>query len=442
MRFLLPTIVNRSSALSESAIRDFVGSDPSFGGIEENSAIATLFDGDDEEELGIPEGLADGFTARYEYSGGSGFVLIYWDEGSPSVDEDDWCESPITILFEAENEKDFVGALGLTETVTTTLGLRVNAAHFDSWLDSLDDDAFDDGDIDYVAVPFTDPLVLAEWRAAHEGELDARSLDADAGAFPSERAPGLTQETHQLSRRVSSVDVSPVGMWAGIDAKSGDLFVDGKRVASLPSDADWHVRLIDDERVFVFHYRYGENALVVSRGGEVTARWSIPPGLSDVIVTDDFIVVGYCDEGVYHHGGELGENGLAAFTFDGEVAFRYQREIRGSVDIADLYAMAPLGGNRVAFSAYTGFEYVELDIGTREHVARPTPSAVHYSRALASDGVSAWFLTRQNIVRRLDIDTGRVAECGRFPDGTLVRGLVGGRFLSAGANGYTIVIPG
>ena len=443
MRFLLPTIVHRDAVPTEAQVRDLIRSDPKFGAVGEDSAIATLFNGDEDTDLGIPDDVADGFTARYHVTERSSFVLIHWGEraGHQEWDEpDEWCESPLTFMFEIEEERVLIDALEAAAEVATSLGLQVNAADIDSWRETLGDDD-PAQELDYVPVALNDQFVRADWCERRREALDAASADHRVGAYPPERVSGLVQESHEVTSNVSALDVGPGGSWVGVAATSNDLLLGDKTIA-LPADGmDWHVRIIDDQRVFVFHHRDGENAMVISRAGDVLARWSIPPGISQVVVTDDFVVVGYSDEGVFSHGGELGGNGLVAFTFEGAVTLQYRRQIRDAVDIADLSAMTPIAGNRIAFSAYTGYEYVELDIATHEHVVRRTPSSVHYSTALCSDGSSAWFLSQEHRVRRFDIETGHVEECGRFPGG-LVRGMTGGRFLSMGTSGYTILVPG
>jgi hypothetical protein len=182
-----------------------------------------------------------------------------------------------------------------------------------------------------------------------------------------------------------------------------------------------------------------QNGWILSAGGARNVDFFAGDGIRDVLANADTIVVTYFDEGVF---GNIapGHEGIAIFDGHGRMRAGYQSTLGSSaVDIADCYAACWEGDSRIAFFPYTAFPFVTLDVKTLEQEVEATPQTVH--------GASAVAVTDEGVLFHGPYDKkssiyawapGREAlPVGQYPG--RLRGLRGGRFLTHGGNGFTIV---
>jgi len=150
-------------------------------------------------------------------------------------------------------------------------------------------------------------------------------------------------------------------------------------------------------------------------------------------------VVTYFDEGVLR-GIAPGAEGLAVFNDRGQLRGGY-RSMFGSkaVDVLDCYAACWASDSRITFLPYTTFPLVTFDLKTFDHNVDATPRIVHGSSAIAVLENEVLFFSpydKKNAI--LKWAPGRPPSfIGLYPG--QLRGIKGGRFLSHGTSGFTIV---
>lgn len=241
-------------------------------------------------------------------------------------------------------------------------------------------------------------------------------------------------------------DVGVNGDWVGLFRRgNGSLHVESSLGFhfSVPMTTMFPcIRSIGDNRILVVDSRTrGDtpNGHIFSDAGEVLASFSVGDGVEDVVVLETGFAVTYFDEGVF--GGRApSSEGVAFFGFDGHFSWGYSSGIgSGAVDIADCYCACRVGRNQLAFCPYTGFPLVELNLRTRVQKVDSLPEEMH--------GASALSKRRQHTL--LYGPYSRKHGLFRWTPGEPpfavgnhsgpLRGLDGGRFLSKGEHGFTIV---
>jgi hypothetical protein len=240
------------------------------------------------------------------------------------------------------------------------------------------------------------------------------------------------------------VDVLDSGDWAGLFRTGEGLFIRTvKRCIPAPNGTRFPlIRSLDPDRCVLVDTRTQEgrvNGWVLSLGENGVQTFFAGDGIQDVLANPNTIVVTYFDEGVF---GTIkpSQEGVAIFTSRGQLRVGYQ-SLFGSeaVDIADCYAACWEEDSRIAFLPYTGFPLVRFDLRTLGQHVEPTPRAVHGSSAISVSGGAVLFYGSYD--ERTSIlswkPQSRPSTVGRHP-GPL-RGLRGGRFLTHGTSGFTIV---
>ncbi len=187
------------------------------------------------------------------------------------------------------------------------------------------------------------------------------------------------------------------------------------------------------------------NAWVVDRyTGGILNSFAVGDGVDGVAILDDFIAVGYFDEGVFS-GITPSHEGLAVFDREGAFLWGYHSDIRGPLHIVDCYAICPSGRNHLVFCAYTKFEWVELDLAGRTQTVIATPPELAGCKAITPVGDIAIFhapyrrgndKTPREDVLAFDTKTGAVTSIGALPG--RVRGLSPGRLLAIGGDAVTV----
>lgn len=118
--------------------------------------------------------------------------------------------------------------------------------------------------------------------------------------------------------------------------------------------------------------------------------------IADVLVTNNFIVCTYFDEGVYGDC-EVAREGLAAFNHRGEFQHGYKSHF-GSEAFAvdDCYAACNTEGDEIAFCAYTGFQLVKWNIAIKSQAGVEIPKILHSPFALTCNGDEFYFHSKYN----------------------------------------------
>ena len=240
-------------------------------------------------------------------------------------------------------------------------------------------------------------------------------------------------------------DVREDDSWVGLFERSDGLYVADSHGHSFPLGQRVRypiLRAVGFDRVVVADARpvpTTPGGLVISLSGQTLCSFSVGDGIQDLLVLDDAIVVTYFDEGVFG-GTAPSEQGLAFFDLQGTLLGGYQSVFGAeAVDVADCYAACVLGRNRVAFSAYTGFELVLLNPRARVQDVHPLPKELHGASALSMRGEDAYLYGPYGHKR--GVFCWRSGSAPRFlgeHSGPL-RGLRAGRFLLKGEHGFTVL---
>jgi hypothetical protein len=246
------------------------------------------------------------------------------------------------------------------------------------------------------------------------------------------------------------VDVLPSGQWAGLFNAGGQAWPGGPRFIRTPDDCVPFdplvsipmVRCLDSRALVIVDSRahaWRSNGWILSLADKTRIEFSAGDGIQDVLASQDAIVVTYFDEGVYS-GIPPGDEGVAIFYTSGRLRAGYRSSLAANaVHVDDCYAACWQDKTHIAFSPYTGFPLVSWDVETLEQEVQPLPQELHGSSAITVSDDRFLFFSPY------DIRNGIVAWSPK-KEPTLVgqhpgplRGLRGGRFLSRGTHGFTIV---
>ncbi len=171
-------------------------------------------------------------------------------------------------------------------------------------------------------------------------------------------------------------------MWAAVVGDKGSFsMISHAACIDLPEECKYpllkfwdknHVILVDSRIK-----RQGEiNAWVISiYDGSIQTSFSVGDAVEDIVITDNYFVVTYFDEGLF---GDItpSEQGIAVFDKQGAFVYGYADTVSGPIDIADCYAAAHVKGDEIVFFSYADFEIVVLDINTKEQIVFSPPERV------------------------------------------------------------------
>jgi hypothetical protein len=238
------------------------------------------------------------------------------------------------------------------------------------------------------------------------------------------------------------VDVSESGEWVGVFRDGERLFLRttagvGKAPGGIRVPL---VRWLDRDRVVLVDKRTekGRNNAWIYEGHRVIP-FPAGDGIQDVLANGDTIVVTYFDEGVFS-GIEPGHEGVALFDVRGRLRAGYRSTLGSrAVEVDDCYAACWESESRLAFLPYRGFPLVSLDVRTFDQRVVQTPRAVHGASAMSFSPDGTLFFGAYDDPRSILGWTpgGEIASIGEHV-GPL-RGLRGGRFVTRGTRGFTIL---
>jgi hypothetical protein len=250
-------------------------------------------------------------------------------------------------------------------------------------------------------------------------------------------------ETHldALPGPLLDLDVDRFARWiavCGDDRGASHVVVDGITSALRFECRYPLLRILDPEHVLLVDCRCApraQNAWVLLADGRVERSFRVGDAVADVVVVDESIVVSYFDEAL---GASDGLSGVVVFGRDGEPGLRYADAF--GHDLVDCYCACDAGRGRVLFLGHPTFDAVLLDTRTKTRTAWPTARVVHGASAVTVAGDAAFFFgsydDRHQLARwRFGAD--QVDRIGAR-SGPL-RGLAGGRMLSVGRSGYTVI---
>jgi hypothetical protein len=314
-----------------------------------------------------------------------------------------------------------------------------------------DEDGYRDED-DSTCIPATTDRLQDSWRAWRGKLEDSRAQCDEDGSVRNDRVTGVRQDRRTVDvgdAELIAYDVTHDGSYVAL-ARAGDTpvaLVDGRTVA-VPAGEWTGIAAAPTGGIVLFGLAHGRerppgrhrgrcDVAFMDADGGVRAITTAPCG--GVVVTDNHVVLTFCDEQVYG-GDELMRHGLVAYDFDGNVALRYQDDVEGAVDIADCYAACHVRDDTIAFYAYDDFDLVLLDLATKQQVAHPTPTPRGHSAISIHDDVAYLHAPyHSDELYRWRIGSPTMESVGRFPRRQGLRGLRDGRFVSNGDSGYTIV---
>lgn len=186
-------------------------------------------------------------------------------------------------------------------------------------------------------------------------------------------------------------DMSSDGNWiAVVGSEVADLAISLGTEIRLPRCFRFPiVRLIDHERFLVIDSRAKSecdlNAYLISVASPSRPiNFHAGDGIADVLVTTNYIICTYFDEGVF---GDcpISAEGVSVFDFTGKFCFGYQSRLTcDAVDIADCYAACNDNGDAIAFCAYTGFPIVHWNLKSGSHIAAQLPDELHGVSAMSA----------------------------------------------------------
>ncbi len=202
------------------------------------------------------------------------------------------------------------------------------------------------------------------------------------------------------------------------------------------------VRSIDEATALVFgrSIDYDENnktnAWIINSVGKVQNEFSTVWAIENVVVTKDFIVIGYFDEAACY-----GE-GLEIYDFEGKLQFGYEDFFgKDAVSIDDCYATALVEENKIIFFPYTEFPLVLFDIENKTQQVWETPKEVAGSKAITKCSNHIYFHSPYNDrfgIYKWKIGSKEVQKVGEY-ENYLTRGLPNGRFFAMNDSGYSII---
>lgn len=258
----------------------------------------------------------------------------------------------------------------------------------------------------------------------------------------------MTRETRaiQVGAPVRDADLLPSGQWVVVAGRPATTVHFQDRL-TLPTPAPIAVPLVrglDADRIILVERRASQskpsNAWIVRRDGSLEAEFHVGEGIEDVLASRDSIVVTYFDEGVFAAEGPS-QQGLAVFRTDGAFDWGYRDQLAvAGVSIDDCYCACWLDPSHVAFSPYSAFPLVTLDIKHRQQEVLSTPDAVHGARAVTFGGDTAFFHAPMGRDRAI-LAWKRGESQAEFVEDHAgrLRGLSGGRFLGVQEEGLVIL---
>lgn len=240
------------------------------------------------------------------------------------------------------------------------------------------------------------------------------------------------------------VDVLNSGEWTGL-FRNGEQLTIRTAQTSMPAPAGIRfplIRSLDPERCVLVDTRTQKgraNGWIVTLNRGEFRTFFAGDGVQDVLAQADSIVVTYFDEGVFS-GIKPGAEGVVLFSGEGQFQAGY-RSLFGAkaVDIADCYAACWENEFRIAFLPYPGFPLVRWDLRSMDQTVEATPRAVHGASAMSiSDDTALFYGPYEDKSSIFAWRTAGEASSIARHSGPL-RGLPGGRFLTHGTSGFTVV---
>ena len=149
------------------------------------------------------------------------------------------------------------------------------------------------------------------------------------------------------------------------------------------------VRIIDHERFLVVDSRTttsdDKNATLVSVGSPwKPLNFHVGDGIQDILITTNFIVCTYFDEGIFGNT-PISHEGVSVFGFDGVFSFGYRSRLRATaVDVSDCYAACHINGDDISFCPYDGFPLVNWSLKTGSHSTARLPGKLHGAHAMTA----------------------------------------------------------
>jgi len=193
------------------------------------------------------------------------------------------------------------------------------------------------------------------------------------------------------NRTIFDADMSSDGTWiavVGTDTADSAIYL-GTEVRLHRQCRFPIVRIIDRHRFLVVETRTttpdDKNAMLVS----IDAPWKpltfhAGDGIQDVLVTTNYIVCTYFDEGIFGNT-SVSSEGIAVFNFDGGFCFGYRSRLKSAaVEISDCYAACNINGDEIAFCSYIGFPLVNWNLETGSHAVARLPGGLHYPSAITA----------------------------------------------------------
>jgi hypothetical protein len=236
--------------------------------------------------------------------------------------------------------------------------------------------------------------------------------------------------------------------WVGLFRRAdGTSFVHSSRFAPFQIAAALEsprIRRLGEDRVVVADSRSrgaSPNGFIFSSTGEQLRAFDAGDGVQDVITFGDLFAVSYFDEGVFGTASPSNQ-GVAVFDRDGKYSWGYASRLGAdAVEIADCYSACRLDDDRLAFSPYTSFPLVVLNLRSGAQEVVELPEALHGATALSIRGKHTFFYGPYASKDRLfrwapgeePVDLGRHA-------GPL-RGIGAGRFVASSERGFTLLQP-
>jgi hypothetical protein len=218
-------------------------------------------------------------------------------------------------------------------------------------------------------------------------------------------------------------------------AKPTHIVFDGSAIPLQVSCRYPLVRAIDDQRALLVNARCraGErNAWIVRRDGSIEHEFRAGDAVNDVIVCEGHFVIAYFDEASYRLGG------VAVLDRTGRREWNYNDSFGGNV--VDCYCACDAEGGRILFLGYPDFSVVLLDVVAKQQRKWTAPELVHGASAVTVAGDTAFFFGSHE--HRHQLVRWRLGETNADRIGTAtgpLRGLRGGRMLSTGLQGHTVL---
>lgn len=256
---------------------------------------------------------------------------------------------------------------------------------------------------------------------------------------------GSHQFTLADSRHIFDADLTSDGVWVAIiGQESADAAIFCDQEIRLPRKFRFpNVRVVDRQHFLVVESRVSSandaNAALVNLDAAWAPRYfPVGDGVQDVLITANFIVCTYFDEGIFG-ATPISHEGVAVFDKCGAFQFGYRTRLKGAaVDIADCYAACHIAGDSIAFSPYDKFPLVNWDLNTGAQSLWRLPGSLHGAQSLV-EYRGGYFLHSPRkhphaVFHWQDGKSKQVAmHAGRL------KPLGGGRFLEISANEVSVV---